>query len=521
VTSGRVSGGPSRDADAPTRTTWTRDGIGAIIAVLALGFVFRFIIAQLNPGSGFRVDLASFQFWAGNLADQGPHGFYERPFFHDYTPGYLYGLWLVGLVGKVTGNIGDLIKIPPILADVGIGWLVWSMVRELGGGRRAALIGAALVVANPVSWFDSILWGQVDSFGVVFLLLGIRELWRDRPERAAIFTVIAALVKPQLAILVPIVAVVTIRRAFWPVNREVDEPGTRFADEPGVPARIRAWERRTDRPLRIVTTGVAGFLTAVVLCFPFGLSVIEPGTGGAPLQSGLLYEMFNTAGEYPYASVNAYNPWALASVDGSGVAANGSWACDSVILNPAAGSAFCPRAVMIGPFPAVIVGSALLIAAFVIVSLLVARRPSPIVILTGVTILTIAFFILPTRVHERYLFPFIAVGAILAAVSLRWRVAYAVLSLTTFMNMYVVLTTLYTDNPGISDWLGIGTGVRSTTSVQLIALAALAASLWAFAQLRPGGLRALEHELSSDAHADADVEGDEVDDAWATHAWPG
>ena len=107
MTSGPVSGGPSRDADAPTRTTWTRDGIGAIVAVLALGFVFRIIIAQLNPGSGFGVDLASFQFWARNLGSEGLHGFYERPFFHDYTPGYLYVLWLVGTVGNAMGNIAQ------------------------------------------------------------------------------------------------------------------------------------------------------------------------------------------------------------------------------------------------------------------------------------------------------------------------------------------------------------------------------------------------------------------------------
>ena len=148
MTSGRVSGGPSRDADAPTRTTWTRDGIGAIVAVLALGLVFRLIIAQLNPGTGFGVDRQSFQFWAGNLAANGLPGFYERPFFHDYTPGYLYVLYVVGLIGHTTANIANLIKIPPILADVAIGWLVWSMVRELGGGRRAALIGAALAVAS-------------------------------------------------------------------------------------------------------------------------------------------------------------------------------------------------------------------------------------------------------------------------------------------------------------------------------------------------------------------------------------
>ena len=93
------------------------------------------------------------------------------------------------------------------------------MVLELGGRRRLALAAAFVAVLNPITWFDSVVWGQVDSFGVVFLLLGLRELWRDRPERAAIYTVIAAIIKPQLGILVPLVAVVTIRRALWPIRR--------------------------------------------------------------------------------------------------------------------------------------------------------------------------------------------------------------------------------------------------------------------------------------------------------------
>ena len=87
------------------------------------------------------------------------------------------------------------------------------MIRELGGRERLALLGAAVVMVNPIFWFDSVVWGQVDSVGVVFLLLGLRALWRDQPERAAIFTVIAAIMKPQLGILIPLVAVVTIRRA--------------------------------------------------------------------------------------------------------------------------------------------------------------------------------------------------------------------------------------------------------------------------------------------------------------------
>jgi hypothetical protein len=151
LSSGRVPGGPSRDADAPTRRPWTREDAGTILVVLALGLAFRLIIAYVNPGSGFKVDLDSFHAWADNLARQGLQGFYERPFFHDYTPGYLYVLYVVGLVGNALGGIGDLIKIPPILADVALGWLVWSMAREIGAGRRAALLGATLVVVNPVS----------------------------------------------------------------------------------------------------------------------------------------------------------------------------------------------------------------------------------------------------------------------------------------------------------------------------------------------------------------------------------
>jgi len=171
-----------------------------ILVLLALGLAFRLIIAYLLPGSGFGVDVTSFRFWASNLASQGLSGFYDRDFFHDYTPGYLYVLWLVGTIGNFLGGIGDLIKIPPILGDLGLAYLVWSMTKELGGTERAARIGALIVILNPVTWFDSVVWGQVDSVGVVVLLLALRELWRDRPERAAILATLAALVKPQLGI---------------------------------------------------------------------------------------------------------------------------------------------------------------------------------------------------------------------------------------------------------------------------------------------------------------------------------
>ena len=483
---GAASGGSERGTGAPTPSTGTQGAVGAILIVLALGLTLRLIIAYLLPGSGFDADLTSFRYWASDLALNGPYRFYERDFFHDYTPGYLYVLWLVGLVGSSVGGVGDLIKVPPILADLAIGYLVWSMVRELGGRERSALIAALVAVLNPLSWFDSVVWGQVDSFGVVFLLLGLRALWRDQPERAAIYTVVAAIIKPQLGILIPLLAVITIRRALWPTTRAA-------ADDP--------WERRTGRPLRILTTAAAGYLTALVLCLPFGLSVLEPSATAPFIRSGLIDQVVLAGGGYPYLTVNAYNIWALVPGDlGHSLANAGLWVCDAVIADlERCGSGTA----LFGVVPALIVGAAALVGSILAVLWVAVRRPDRLTLLVALAVLALAFFAAPTRVHERYGYPFFALGAILIAVSPRWRISYTVLSIATFANMYVVLTTLYPPlrpelNP-VRDWLGIGELIRSPLGVTTIAILHTAAFVWVLMQLRSGAHERLEDEVAAAA----------------------
>ncbi len=472
---GPAAGDPGRGTGTRTRTVRSRETVNAILVVLALGLTLRLIIAYLVPGSGFEQDRIAFTFWASNLAQEGPFGFYGRDFFHDYTPGYLYVLWAIGLTGQALGGIGDLLKVPPILADIALAYIVWSMATELGFGRRRALAAAAIVVVNPAIWFDSVVWGQVDSFGVVFLLLAVRELWRDRPERAAVLTVLAAIVKPQFGILVPLVAAITIRRALFPADAYGDEPA---------PARRRTttdWEWRTRGWVRIVTTGAAGLLTAVVVSAPFGLSIV-----------GLVEQIAGAAAGYPYLTVNAYNPWALLSLDGNGLAAAGTWIRD-VAVEPG------QVAYTFGPIPAVLVGTTLLLLAVGAISVAVARRPDRLTILVGVALLALAFFVVPTRVHERYLFPFLLVGALLAVVSVRWRVVYVAVSAATFANMYVVLTTIYPGNPGVADWLGIGPAIRSPMGVTVVAVVHLAAFLWALVQLRAPARTTLAAEVAASA----------------------
>ena len=67
---GPVASETGRDASASPGTSGMRDSARAIGALLAAGLVFRLIIAYLLPGSGFKVDLGAFEYWAHNLAAQ-------------------------------------------------------------------------------------------------------------------------------------------------------------------------------------------------------------------------------------------------------------------------------------------------------------------------------------------------------------------------------------------------------------------------------------------------------------------
>ncbi|HEX9043732.1 MAG TPA: hypothetical protein VF802_01780, partial [Candidatus Limnocylindrales bacterium] len=459
---GPAAGDPDVGAGAPAGPSTTRGPLGAILPLLALGLALRLIILYALPGSGFGVDLAAFRFWAADLAQHGPFGFYDRGFFADYTPGYLYLLWLVGLLGQAVGGIGDLIKLPAILADLAVAWLIADLALELGATRGRALAAAALFLFFPISWFDSVVWGQVDSVGIVFLLLGLRAIWRDRPYEAAVWATVAAVVKPQLGILVFILGA-------WLIGRFL----------------LRRPNARLDGGVRTVgLSALVSLATATLLSAPFGLTVV-----------GLFSRVASTAGGYPYLSVNAYNPWALVSLGGNGIAANGAWVRDVSVD----GQPF----VSLGPIPAVAVGTALILVAILALVAVVARRPDRVTVLVGLSVLAIAFFVLPTRVHERYLYPFVALGLILVAASRRWWIAWLALSSAMFLGMYVVLTTLYPGNPQVRDWLGIGPAIRSPLGVTVIALVQAGGLAWAALELRRRRLDALDRTIAEASASEA------------------
>ena len=180
-------------------------GSKGIIVLSIIAVAFRLLLAYgIFRGSGFKPDTATFVEWAEGLARYGPGGFYANVPTADYPPGFLYILWLIGSIGAtVSGIIGGgdvsfggdtytwaffvdaaLLKLPAIASDLLIGITIYATVRHWMAGRpgwhRWALGAAALYLFNPVTWYDSALWGQVDSIGALLLRKGSRM--KDEPE---------------------------------------------------------------------------------------------------------------------------------------------------------------------------------------------------------------------------------------------------------------------------------------------------------------------------------------------------
>lgn len=401
--------------------------------LLLVGLLLRLTIAYvLLPGSGFESDIGTFTAWSLQLGQDGPGTFYASAGFADYPPGYLYVLWLIGGLGNLfapltdgsaVAAVGAMIKIPPMLADIAVGFVLYTVVRSWlqrsTQSHRLALGAAALYVFNPVTWYDSAIWGQTDALGALIVLVTVVALVRGNSEGSAVLAVLAALIKPQFGIvLLPVVGIVLLRRHLL-------KPGSGPHHRVLGPVSLRAWFETEHGPWRLISSAVSGLMLMIALLAPFSLDVF-----------GFVRQMIQTAGGYPWLSVNAYNAWALISSEGRDpLAFGGGWSADTVAL--------------FGPLPAVLVGALLLAAGFAVGVLRLVWRDDRRGIIVVTIFLALAFFVLPTRVHERYMFPIFGLLPLLAAVDRRWLYATIGLSIAAFINLHGVLTTPLYATPNV------------------------------------------------------------------------
>ena len=85
------------------------------------------------------------------MAAGGPGQFYQPGYLADYPPGYMYVLWGLGAIAELVRPFTTvlitpgLVKLPAILADGGVAWLLFLYARRWGSGWLGSWSGARAV----------------------------------------------------------------------------------------------------------------------------------------------------------------------------------------------------------------------------------------------------------------------------------------------------------------------------------------------------------------------------------------
>lgn len=355
--------------------------------LLAASLLLRVWLALTSKGHP--IDVGTFSAWAGH-AGEGLTAFYSPGYFADYPPGYIYVLWAVGklrlLFGLDFGTAGFLLllKLPPILSDVAAIWVLYRVAARRWS-PEASLVIAALYAFNPMVILDSAVWGQVDGVLTLFLLLGV-VLLEERPALSGACFAAALLAKPQALIFTPV-------PLLW--------FGVRL---------VRGADRETWAEL-------LSFAGAWLLVFSLGVLPFA-----AREDVGWIVRKYaGTLASYPYASFNAYSFFALI---GGNLAPVG-------------------ERLLFLPYSAW--GTLFIVGIVVLTAWVGLRGKDPSRFWYIALFLAASVFVFSAKMHERYLFPALALALGFFAVVRDGRALalYAGFTVTLFLNTAQVLALSY------------------------------------------------------------------------------
>ncbi|RIX52462.1 phospholipid carrier-dependent glycosyltransferase [Paenibacillus nanensis] len=359
-----------------------RRGAALLAVSFAAALALRVYIAAGH--GGYENDVALFIFWSDQVVREGIAGFYHSGIFVDYPPGYIYVLFVLGHLkdwfGIVSGSSAELLlyKLPAIAADLGAAAVLYRAARNKLGAPVA--IGLALLwLFNPAAILDSAAWGQVDAVFALTLVLAVSGMAEKRFGRASVWYAVAALIKPQAFIFMPVLLIALL------VSRK--------------------WKD-------LAVSAYYGFATFILLALPYFW-----GSGGL---KGL-YELYKgTLSSYPYATLNAFNVYALNGANWKPLTdkwlflSYGQW-----------GNLFILVAVAL----AVLIG-------------LRGRKREPADRSFFIAMILISVvFLFVTKMHERYMFPILLLSlfAFLQSLDRRLLHLFYGFTITNFVNMSYVL----------------------------------------------------------------------------------
>jgi len=131
--------------------------------------------------------------------------------FSDYTPPYLYLLWLATLTSNYLPSVAA-IKFISIIADVINAVLVYRIVALKYPTGLKPLLASVLFWVLPTIMMNSSLWGQADALYTLFLVVCLYYLLTDKPLLGVIAFGIAITIKAQAIFIAPLLAILFFRK---------------------------------------------------------------------------------------------------------------------------------------------------------------------------------------------------------------------------------------------------------------------------------------------------------------------
>ncbi|MBQ4259829.1 MAG: glycosyltransferase family 39 protein [Lachnospiraceae bacterium] len=246
------------------------------ILVFALALLARLISGAISEG--FPTDTSCFSAWADSMFRLGPSQFYEQSGFSDYPPGYMYVLWLIGAIKKLfniqgmTGTHLLLLKLPSIICDMVLGFLLYKEANKKFSDVTSLWLTAAYLF-NPAVFLNSSVWGQVDAILALAVVGMCLCLSREKMYLAYIIFGLGVLFKPQMLLFGPVLLAGIIDHAF-----------------------LKGFT--TKKFFTNLWQGLSAIAGMVLLMLPFGFM-------------NVWNQYFSTVESYPYAAVNTCNFWGM------------------------------------------------------------------------------------------------------------------------------------------------------------------------------------------------------------------
>jgi len=379
---------------------------------------------------GYLIDQQQFFFWGYLAAEHGLSSVYDTyemdgrtKRWCNYPPLYVHVLRVLAWsYPHVTGRAFDvdavramsygedtpdaragyaLFKLPAVLADVLAAVLLTAMLLHARASPWAVWVVGLAYAVHPAVVHDSTIWGQVDAIHALLMVLSLAAALRRRLVAMTAWAVLALLAKPQALLLGPIWLV-----AFLVYCRE---------------ANARAILRQ------VLLCGLTAIVLVAVVAGPFSWPLAGPlegpssGLSAVGSTAGLYDAYFKAVGYYPYVHLNGFSLWFLA--------------------NPLPGFAlsFAPYLRDDVPWVLGLTARTLGMTALACVWLAVGvrlwrRRCDDASMRWAAAVLPLAFFLLPTQIHERYLVPALALGAWGYWGGWRWWVGWLVVGGCCWLN---------------------------------------------------------------------------------------